>query len=199
MNIVIDPISEQLEQFFQSNGVNIILAATREGLPDELVHQTLQEGNLDEEGRRVKATIDHLESLIMEICVKYPLWKLLFLFRKLPTKGYKYLEVVLGSTPMAESIEPIFIESTIFGTNSILKYSPNDHSLTSCLDRFSFTPREQEMEDAIRLMIFSIFHRAMMFRMNSISHLGIQTDGSEIGFARDIQPETGPSQTSRTG
>jgi hypothetical protein len=184
MNIVIDPVSEQLNQFFQAHGERLISAAAKDGFLKKPVLQDSQRPNLNDESLKVKENIKHLETLIRDICAKHPLWKLLFLFRKLPTIGYQYLQGAAENTESEESVIPVFQESIVFGTNAILKYSPNDHGLKGCNDRYSLEATAQEMEDVIRLMLFSIYHRTLMFRMNSISHLHVQRDRSYSDLLR---------------
>lgn len=178
MDIITDPITNQLENYFHSNGDNIISVAINEGFIEKFLTTSNAGVNSDEKSKRTKEFTDYLDSLIQDICRGHVRWKLIILFRKLPNISYEFLEKIFSDQASSRSIKPIFIESIIFGTNSILKYAVNDHSLTHCNDRYNFTAREDELEDTIKLMVYCIFHRYLMYYLNAISHGNIQDDPS---------------------
>ena len=176
MSIIIDPVSQQIEHFLLKNGDSVISAAIQDGLIEKFFETNNRDGL--EESERVKRHLDHLETLIDNICAKHSLWKLLFLFRKLPNTSYEFVTKLIPGEEFANSIKPIFIESIVFGTNSILKFSKNAKDLSVCAKRFNIITTRQELEDVVHLMIFCILHRYMMFYQNSISHRSIQNEPS---------------------
>jgi hypothetical protein len=175
MGIIVDPVDEQINFHLQKNGYTDIWDAIREGMDGRFA-------NPDDEGEGVRKLLETLYSLITATCTKHASWKLLFLFRKFPSVSYKLLEGIFTARENQISISPIFNESIVFGTNAILKYSQVNHDLNECADRFKFKATDQELKDTIRLMVFSILHRTLMFRLNSISHTALQEDKSYLNL-----------------
>jgi len=118
-----------------------------------------------------KIEVDKMVEKIGRICKGKDFLQFLALFRKLPFFIYFSIKKLFERRVDPKILVNTFEQATFFGTNAILNYSNNQMNLESIKLRYNFTPSSQDLRDAIKVMIFSIFTRHDQFYMNSMARL----------------------------
>jgi hypothetical protein len=108
--------------------------------------------------------------LIQTLCTNHSFARLLTLFRKVPHEAAIDVLHTSGQSKGEETIlfRAIYPEAVLFGTNCILKFCRHGPDFTSNNERYRFAPTEEELEDAVRLLLLCVVHRYELFYMNTI-------------------------------
>ena len=171
MGIIHDPITEKLSSFLQTNGQRLASDALKSTVEPKspLVFRHLDP--LSDDPDRVYQTLQRMMDDIEAICRQNDFARLLVLFRKMPHElTIDLLRLRKQNTEVDTfNFAPIYVECLLFGTNCILRFCHHSPSFVSNNDRYKFDPTEDELTDAIRLMLLSIIHRHEIFYMNSIN------------------------------
>ena len=171
MNIIRDSVTEKLSEFLIVSGQQLTQEVLKSIMEQKSFLVYRQLNHIIDDPSRIAATLQRVMHNIETICRRHNFARLLVLFRKMPhelTIDLLHLRKQTGEVDTF-NFSPIYTEGLLFGTNCLLKFCDHCPSFTSNNDRYNFEPTEQELTDAVTLMLLSIIHRVEVFYMNSIN------------------------------
>jgi hypothetical protein len=167
MTLIVDPVSVALDSFILEHGESVVESALQKafGRPGQLVLPRTT--TLVSDLHTVQQVANRLHELTADLCSRNSLGKLLLLFRKVRHELAVSLFAPKGRYVSPEDIGTLADQATLYGTNAILQYSSRDDVLHEYAARYRLQPTDAELEDALRLAVYALAHRHMMFFMNT--------------------------------
>ncbi len=180
MRWIFDTVTATLEDFVQKNILSLFDECYDYAWSDasRLVYPKMDV--FRDNPQQIEEVNQRLMKRMKSICENYPLFKLLILSRKVPISVASGFFQKFASTYASQTtgLSLLFTESMLFSTNCALMYSPNNLTIQAIRERNFIRPSDEEMRDAIRLILFSFLHRHNMFCLNSMARRDLTVETS---------------------
>lgn len=141
-----------------------------------------------EQPQRIISINEKLAYRIEEICRRHHFFRIIILTRKTPADLVQNL--IPNDFYKEHSFTRVFLDAMLYGTNCILRYSPNPRDIASTYDRNHIDPNFEEMRDAASIFILSFIHRHNTFFLNSITRREV-TPPTSLEYLLDIYNRRG--------
>jgi hypothetical protein len=168
MTLIVDPVSVALDSFIIESGESVLESVLRTafGQPGRLVLPRTT--TLFTDLPTAQQITNQLHKLTADLCSRNSFGRLLILFRKIPLALAVSLFASKWRYVSPGDIGTLAEQAILYGTNAILKYSSRDDALHECNARYKLQPTDTELEDALRLAVYALLHRHMMFYKNTL-------------------------------
>lgn len=167
MALIFDPVSDAVDKFMARRGSAVVESAIRAalGLSNRIEMLGPDARQLNREA--VASTLDRVHSLGTELCARNSFGRLLLLFRKVRHEVTIPLFQQWYSVSTKE-IGTLLEQATIYGTNAILQFARHDDDVfVDYSARYRLQPEAEEISDALRLVVYAVVHRHLMFIANT--------------------------------
>lgn len=180
MRAIFDTVTAALEEFAQKNILSLFDECYHYAWGDHSLLVYPEVNAFRDNPQRVEEVNRRLMKKIQSICESYSLFKLLILSRKIPISvaGGFFQRFASMSALQTTGLSILFTESMLFSTNCVLMYSPNNLTIEAINERNFLAPSNEEMSDAIQLILFSFLHRHNMFFLNSVARRDLTVETS---------------------
>jgi len=178
MALIFDPVSYAIDKFLIRCGEDVVDLAFRAALGLSSCIATLGPEVRQRDCETLILTLDQVHTLVTDTCSRNSFGRLLLLFRKVRHElGMPLIQRRFSSS--SRDIGTLMEQATIYGTNAILQYAQRDDALAEFGARYTFQPKDEEMSDALQLVVYALVHRQVMFIANTEARRPL---GHEVSF-----------------